>query len=105
MFVRGSTWTVLAAALLASSLAAPAAAKDKVKVGFIGPLTGGVSVNGLGGRNSADLAVRLRYADVECEVWDGAVLDAVERFDAPDVDVLVNYTVFAETVRSLGRYE
>jgi branched-chain amino acid transport system substrate-binding protein len=30
----------------------PAEAKDKVKVGFIGPLTGRVSVNGLGGRNS-----------------------------------------------------
>ena len=43
-------------------------AKDKVKVGFIGPLTGGVSVNGLGGRNSADLAVRLRNADAEGEI-------------------------------------
>src|SRR5216684_3132024 len=52
---------VLAALLLAASVAA-AEAKDKVKVGFIGPLTGGVSVNGLGGRNSADLAVRLRNA-------------------------------------------
>jgi branched-chain amino acid transport system substrate-binding protein len=38
-------------------------AKDKVKVGFIGSLTGGTSANGLGGRNSADLAVRLRNAD------------------------------------------
>jgi branched-chain amino acid transport system substrate-binding protein len=52
---------ILAFALLAASVAA-AGAKDKVKVGFIGPLTGGVSVNGLGGRNSADLAVRLRNA-------------------------------------------
>jgi branched-chain amino acid transport system substrate-binding protein len=42
---------------------APTHAKDKVKVGFIGPLTGGTSANGLGGRNSADLAVRLRNAD------------------------------------------
>ena len=57
------------------------------------------------GERAADLAVRLRYADVDCEVWDGAVLDAVERFDAPDVDVLVNYTAFAEAVRSLGRDE
>jgi branched-chain amino acid transport system substrate-binding protein len=40
-----------------------ALAKDKVKVGFVGPLTGGTSANGLGGRNSADLAVRLRNAD------------------------------------------
>ncbi len=47
----------LATAILALA-AATADAKDKVKVGFIGPLTGGVSVNGLGGRNSADLAVQ-----------------------------------------------
>ena len=46
--------TVFAAALLAASAAIPAAAKDKVKVAFIGPLTGGVAANGLGGRNSAD---------------------------------------------------
>ncbi|MGB7578633.1 MAG: branched-chain amino acid ABC transporter substrate-binding protein, partial [Pseudolabrys sp.] len=51
------------AALIFTIAAATADAKDKVKVGFIGPLTGGVSVNGLGGRNSADLAVRLRNAD------------------------------------------
>jgi branched-chain amino acid transport system substrate-binding protein len=45
-------------------LAASAAqAKDTVKLAFIGPLTGGVSANGLGGRNAADLAVRLRNAD------------------------------------------
>ena len=40
----------------------PVDAKDKVKVGFIGSLTGGTSANGIGGRNSADLAVRLRNA-------------------------------------------
>jgi branched-chain amino acid transport system substrate-binding protein len=50
-------------ALVVAAGIATADAKDKVKVGFIGPLTGGVSVNGLGGRNSADLAVRLRNAD------------------------------------------
>jgi branched-chain amino acid transport system substrate-binding protein len=48
---------------LAACLAAPAAAKDTVKIAFIGPLTGGNSAIGLGGRNSADLAVRLRNAD------------------------------------------
>ncbi len=37
--------------------------KDTVKIAFIGPLTGGVSANGLGGRNSAELAVRLQNAD------------------------------------------
>jgi branched-chain amino acid transport system substrate-binding protein len=51
------------AALVVALTAATADAKDRVKVGFIGPLTGGVSVNGIGGRNSADLAVKLRNAD------------------------------------------
>jgi branched-chain amino acid transport system substrate-binding protein len=45
------------------ALAARADAKDQVKVVFIGPLTGGVSANGLGGRNAADLAVKLRNQD------------------------------------------
>lgn len=53
--------TPLAAALL---LGAPCAqAKDTVKIVFIGPLSGGVAANGLGGRNSTDLAVRLHNED------------------------------------------
>ena len=60
---RAKASTLIAAASLLAASVASADAKDKVKVGFIGPLTGGVSVNGLGGRNSADLAVRLRNAD------------------------------------------
>ncbi len=53
-----------AVALFAFGLASgQAAAKETVKVGFIGPLTGGVAANGIGGRNSADLAVRLHNAD------------------------------------------
>ena len=57
---------ILTASTLAvvSALASSAAsAKDTVKIAFIGPLTGGVSANGIGGRNSADLAVRLRNAE------------------------------------------
>src|SRR5580693_5428315 len=66
---------ILAIALLGAAVAA-AEAKDKVKVGFIGPLTGGVSVNGLGGRNSADLAVRLRNADAKAKYdYELVVLD------------------------------
>lgn len=50
-----------AAPLVATLLASPLAqAKDTVKIAFIGPLTGGVAANGIGGRNSADLAVKLR---------------------------------------------
>ena len=43
--------SMLVAFVLAST---PASAKEKVKVGFIGPLTGGTSSNGIGGRNSAE---------------------------------------------------
>src|ERR1051326_6214056 len=66
---------VFAGALLAA-VTVNAEAKDKVKVGFIGPLTGGVSVNGIGGRNSADLAVRLRNADAKAKYeYELVVLD------------------------------
>ncbi len=37
----------------------------KIKIAFIGPLTGGVSANGIGGRNSADLAVKLANQNKE----------------------------------------
>ena len=47
-------------AVACALLAVPVAAKDTVKIAFIGSLTGGNSANGIGGRNSADLAVRLR---------------------------------------------
>jgi branched-chain amino acid transport system substrate-binding protein len=54
----------LAALACVLCLAAAAVhARDVVKLVFIGPLTGGVSANGLGGRNAADLAVKLRNAD------------------------------------------
>ena len=66
---------LLASSLLALSVAA-VEAKDKVKVGFIGPLTGGTSANGLGGRNSSDLAVRLRNADAKAKYeYEQVVLD------------------------------
>lgn len=73
------TGKVVTAGLVAAvlTLAAGAAnAKDKVKVGFIGPLTGGVAVNGIGGRNSADLAVKLRNADSKAKYeYELVVLD------------------------------
>jgi branched-chain amino acid transport system substrate-binding protein len=50
-------------AVLVLLAALPARAKETVKLAFIGPLTGGNSAIGLGGRNSADLAVKLRNAD------------------------------------------
>ncbi|HZP91687.1 MAG TPA: branched-chain amino acid ABC transporter substrate-binding protein [Burkholderiales bacterium] len=53
----------LSASLLLGLAVPSAFPKDTVQIAFIGPLTGGVAANGLGGRNSADLAVRLRNAD------------------------------------------
>jgi branched-chain amino acid transport system substrate-binding protein len=68
--------TLTAAALLLAASFTAADAKDKVKVGFIGPLTGGVSVNGIGGRNSAELAVKLRNADPKAKYeYEFVVLD------------------------------
>ena len=61
--LRKSTVSVIALAMAVSIGAGVANAKDKVKVAFIGPLTGGVSAVGVGGRNSAELAVQLRNAD------------------------------------------
>jgi branched-chain amino acid transport system substrate-binding protein len=76
---RARTLIAAAAALaLGFGLAAgnAVAAKKEVKVVFIGPLTGGVSANGLGGRNSADLAVRLRNEDPKARYkYEMVVLD------------------------------
>jgi branched-chain amino acid transport system substrate-binding protein len=64
MFIRKIIRYGLAAAIVVGVGSVDATqAKEQVKVGFIGPLTGGVSANGIGGRNSADLAIRLRNKD------------------------------------------
>ena len=66
------------AAMCAMLALAPAAAraKDTVRIAFVGPLTGGNSAIGLGGRNSADLAVKLRNQDAKAKyTYDLVVLD------------------------------
>ena len=66
----------LALGLLFLIAAGPVLAKDTVEVAFIGPLTGGVSAIGVGGRNSADLAVQLRNADPKAKYhYELVVLD------------------------------
>lgn len=52
-----------AAALMVASTGAQAQPKETVKLAFIGPMSGGNSAAGVGGRNSAELAVRLRNAN------------------------------------------
>lgn len=75
MISRKAPFAIALAAALAC-LSPPAGAKDKVKVAFIGPLTGGTAANGLGGRNSADLAVKLRNADPKAKYdYELVVLD------------------------------
>jgi len=51
------------AVLMGGFASAPATAKDTVKIAFIGPLSGGNSAPGVGGRNSATLAVQQRNAE------------------------------------------
>jgi UDP-N-acetylmuramyl tripeptide synthase len=56
------------------------------------------------GERASDLAVRLHYAEVPCEVWRGDVdvlLRGLRTIDAPEVDLIANYTVFADLVREL----
>jgi len=61
---RSGLLLLLSGALaLAAPLPSAVHAKDTVKLAFIGPLSGGNSAPGLGGRNSAQLAVQLRNAD------------------------------------------
>lgn len=57
------TRLAVASAVFSAFAAGAALAKDTVKIAYIGPLTGGVSAIGIGGRNSTDLAVRLRNAN------------------------------------------
>lgn len=52
---------LLGTALIASASAA--AAKEKVEIAWVGPLTGALSAHGIGGRNSAELAVKQMNAE------------------------------------------
>lgn len=61
---RGFGLRAAAVAMAMATLAgSPALAKDIVKIAFVGPLTGTLSPHGIGGRNSAELAVKLFNAD------------------------------------------
>ncbi|HEY9280001.1 MAG TPA: branched-chain amino acid ABC transporter substrate-binding protein [Eoetvoesiella sp.] len=63
---------------LTCALSIPTAvyAKDTVKIAFIGPLTGGSSAIGLGGRNSADLALKLHNSNPQSKYnYELVVLD------------------------------
>jgi branched-chain amino acid transport system substrate-binding protein len=98
----------LASLALAALLAAPASAKQTVKFVYIGPLTGGNSAIGLGGRNSADLAVRLRNQDAKAKYqYELVVLDDECKPDAAvqvatraaaDKSIMAGVTHYCSTV-------
>src|ERR1700693_125933 len=103
MHMNRNATAVLTVLVFAGSLVT-ADAKDKVKVGFIGPLTGGVSVNGLGGRNSADLAVRLRNADAKAKyTYELEVLDD-ERKPNVAVQVATKMAADREVIAAATHY-
>ncbi len=79
---------VLAASACAGlALASGAQAEDTVHLGFLGPLTGGNSSVGLGGRNSAELAIKLRNADPDTKYT--YELEALDDECKPNVGVQV----------------
>jgi len=68
MKIKSSLLLLLSGALaFAAPFPSAVLAKDTVKLAFIGPLSGGNSAPGLGGRNSAQLAVQLHNADPEAK--------------------------------------
>lgn len=90
----------LASFALAVLLAVPALAKETVKIAFIGPLTGGNSAIGLGGRNSADLAVRLRNADPKSKYQ--YQLEVLDDECKPDTGVQVATRAAADRTAAAG---
>jgi branched-chain amino acid transport system substrate-binding protein len=72
---------------VAATFAITGHARESVKIVFIGPLTGGNSALGLGGRNSADLAVRLRNADPKAKYT--YELEKLDDQCKPDIGVQV----------------
>lgn len=65
--IRPSKRLAILAAIAAFAVAPlkseQAFAKEKVKIAFVGPMTGSISPHGIGGRNSAELAVKVMNSD------------------------------------------
>lgn len=50
------------------------------------------------GDRARDLAVRLHYADIDCEIATGSALNACLHLPPGPVDLMANYTAFADTL-------
>jgi branched-chain amino acid transport system substrate-binding protein len=101
-FVCQSRFAFLAIVAVVSAL--PAAAKDNVKIAFIGPLTGGASATGLGGRNSAQLAVDQRNADPKAKYQFELVKYDDECKPAAGVQVVTRAATDRQIVAAIGHY-
>ncbi len=76
LLIRYGMAALAAAGLLTIAGPATTLAKDTVKIAFVGPLTGSISPHGIGGRNSAELAVKLYNADPRAKyTYELAVFD------------------------------
>ncbi len=106
--IRTPTVAVIFVAVLLGFAGTVAHAKEVVKIVFIGPLTGGVSANGLGGRNATDLAVKQRNADPRAKYqYELVALDdeckpnigvQVATKAAADKDIVAGVTHYCSTV-------
>lgn len=101
-FVRRSHLATLA--FMAATCVLPAAAKDTVKIAFVGPLTGGASATGLGGRNSAQLAVDQRNADPKAKYRFELVKYDDECKPAAGVQVVTRAATDRQIVAAVGHY-
>lgn len=85
-------------------IAATVQAKDVVKIAFIGPLTGGTSSTGLGGRNSAQLAVDQHNANPNAKYTFELVKYDDECKPASGVQVVTKAATDKSIIASIGHY-
>ncbi|HCE9036894.1 branched-chain amino acid ABC transporter substrate-binding protein [Klebsiella michiganensis] len=79
-------------------------AKETVKIAFIGPLTGGASATGLGGRNSAQLAVNQHNADPAAKYTFELIKFDDECKPATGVQVVTKAATNSSIIAAIGHY-
>jgi branched-chain amino acid transport system substrate-binding protein len=103
-FIRGKTFCCVLFTAFASMMYQSASARDTVKIAFIGPLTGGASSTGLGGRNSAQLAVDLHNADPSSKYTFELVKFDDECKPASGVQVVTRAATDKQIIAAIGHY-
>jgi branched-chain amino acid transport system substrate-binding protein len=98
------TSVTLCALVAALTSFSDVSAKDTVKIAFIGPLTGGASATGLGGRNSAQLAVNQRNANPAATYTYELVKYDDECKPAAGVQVVTRAATDRQIIAAIGHY-